>query len=298
MLCEGGEIGKLTTADWAFEGKWDGYRLLVEADHGALKLSARSGRDVTAEFPTLAGLAGLLGDWRVALDGEVVALDENGVPQFENIQNHRRWPRVEFWAFDILALEDRSLTATPYGDRRKLLEAFGQATGITVPDLIPVTDGAAAMLYSADHGWEGVVAKKLTSTYEAGRSPLWLKDKHWLEREVVICGWRDGEGNREGLIGSLLMGVPDGDGGLSFVGRVGTGFTAKDLRYLQALLTPLSTTLSPFSAPIPSDEHRRANYTEPVVVGEVRYALQTADGRMRFSSWRGIRSDKTPATIN
>lgn len=299
MLCEDARIDKLTSATHSFEGKWDGVRMIVDANQGVAMFSRR-GHDVTGDFKKLAPqLADLLRDYPpVVLDGEAVALDDNGVPQFNAIQNHRRWPRVEFWAFDILFLDGCDLTRFPYRDRRRLLETFGELTDIVVPELIPCADGASAMTYSRDHGWEGVVAKQLDSTYDYGRrGETWLKDKHWLEREIVICGWYEGEGSRAGGIGSLLMGIPSDDG-LQFIGRVGTGFKEADLRYLKEVLSPLETDESPFNTPIPDPEHRRSTYVEPILVGEVRYARQTADGRLVFPSWRGLRADKTIETIN
>lgn len=300
MLCQDARIDQLSSEQWAFEGKWDGFRLIVDANHGDFTMFSRAGRDVTEEFRrNLAPqLAELLADYHVVLDGEAVALDDDGVPQFNNIQNHRRWPRVEYWAYDLLSLNGQDLTQVAYHDRRRLLETFGELTDITVPELIPCTDGAEAMAYTRERGWEGVVAKQLDSTYDCGRrGETWLKDKHWLEREVVICGWYEGEGARSGGIGSLLMGVPV-DGELQFVGRVGTGFTEADLRYLKELLSPLETDESPFATPIPAPEHRRSTYVKPELVGEVRYAVQTVDGRLRFPSWRGLRTDKTIDTIN
>ncbi len=177
MLCKDTRIDRLSAREWAFEGKWDGYRLIVEANHGALTATSRSGRDVTAEFPRLASLAALLIEYHVVLDGEVVALDADGVPQFEHIQNHRRWPHVEFWAFDLLALDGRDLTSVPYRDRRRVLDVFAKLTGISVPELIQVDNGAQAMEYTRKLGWEGVVAKRLDSTYVPGHR-TWLKDKH------------------------------------------------------------------------------------------------------------------------
>ena len=109
-----GSVEKLKATQWAFEGKWDGYRLLVDADHGKLRLRSRSGRDVTAEYPQFEALAADLADHHVILDGEVVALDESGVPSFGEMQNRARSTRIEFWAFDILYLDGRSLLRAKY----------------------------------------------------------------------------------------------------------------------------------------------------------------------------------------
>src|SRR4029079_9061130 len=123
MLATEGSIAKLTSAQWAFEGKWDGYRVMVDAGQSRLNLRSRRGRDVTAEYPQFAALAADLADHHVILDGEAVALDAAGVPSLDERQNRARSTRVEFWAFDILHLDGRSLLRAKYSDRRRLLEA-------------------------------------------------------------------------------------------------------------------------------------------------------------------------------
>nr|MCW1958982.1 ATP-dependent DNA ligase [Mycobacterium sp.] len=255
MLATLGSVDKLTSAQWAFEGKFDGYRLLVKAEHGRLQLQTRNGRDVTGEFPQLQTLAAALGEHHVILDGEVVALDSRGVPSFGEMQNRARASRIEFWAFDILSLDGRSLMRAKYRDRRRVLETFSAATGLVVPDLLD-GDGPAALAYSRRRHWEGVVAKKWDSTYQPGRrSSSWIKDKNWNTQEAVIGGWRKGEGGRSSGIGALLLGIPE-DGGLRFIGRVGTGFTEKDLAALKKTLAPLHTDVSPFHPALPRAESR------------------------------------------
>ena len=222
MLATQGSVTKLKASQWAFEGKWDGYRLLVDADHGKVRLRSRSGRDVTEEYPQLHSLAADLADHHVVLDGEVVALDASGVPSFSEMQNRARATRIEFWAFDLLHLDGRSLLRAKYRDRRQLLEALAGGGGLIVPDLLP-GDGAEALELLAQARWEGVVAKKRDSTYQPGRrSSSWIKDKHWKTQEVVIGGWRAGEGGRTSGIGALLMGIPAA-GGLHSPGESAPG---------------------------------------------------------------------------
>jgi bifunctional non-homologous end joining protein LigD len=296
MLATEGSVANLTAGQWAFEGKWDGYRLLVEADHGRLRVRSRRGRDVTAEYPQLRALARDLADHHVVLDGEIVALDESGVPRFSEMQNRVRASRIEYWAFDLLYLDGRSLLRAKYRDRRRLLETLASGSNLIVPELIS-GDGAAALEYSRTHGWEGVVAKKRDSTYQPGRrSVSWIKDKHWHTQEVVIGGWRAGEGGRTSGIGSLLMGIP-AQGGLHFAGRVGTGFTERELTRLKKMLAPLQTDESPFNAPLPSRDAKGVTFVKPSLVGEVRYSEWTSDGRLRQPSWRGVRLDKEPHQV-
>jgi bifunctional non-homologous end joining protein LigD len=296
MLASEGSVAALSAGQWAFEGKWDGYRLLVEVDHGALRIRSRRGREVTKEYPELRSLASDLADHHVVLDGEAVILDKAGVPSFHEMQNRGRGSRVEYWAYDLLYLDGRSLLRARYRDRRRLLEILAAAGNLIVPELLP-GDGTQALEHSRKHGWEGVVAKKRDSTYQPGRrSASWIKDKNWNTQEVVIGGWKAGEGGRTSGIGSLLMGIPTA-GGLHFAGRVGTGFTERDLANLKKTLAPLHTKQSPFDGPLPARDAKGVTFCEPVLVGEVRYSEWTPDDRLRQSSWRGLRPDKKPSEV-
>jgi bifunctional non-homologous end joining protein LigD len=296
MLATEGSVTALKPGQWAFEGKWDGYRLLVEADHGALRVRSRRGREVTNEYPELRSLATDLADHHVVLDGEAVVLNKSGVPSFNEMQNRGRGTRVQYWAFDLLYLDGRSLLRARYQDRRKLLEMLSTTGNLIVPELLP-GDGSEALEYSRKHGWEGVIAKKRDATYQPGRrSASWVKDKHWHTQEVVIGGWKAGEGGRSSGIGSLMVGIPSA-GGLSFVGRVGTGFTERDLARLKSTLAPLHTDQSPFDARLPARDAKGVTFVEPVLVGEVRYSEWTPDNRLRQPSWRGLRPDKKPSEV-
>jgi bifunctional non-homologous end joining protein LigD len=296
MLATEGSVARMAATQWAFEGKWDGYRLLVDADHGKLCLRSRRGRDVTHEYPQFDALAADLADHHVILDGEAVALDESGVPSFGEMQNRARSTRVEFWAFDILHLDGRSLLRAKYSDRRRVLETLADGGGLIVPELVP-GDGPEALEYARKRRWEGVVAKKWDSTYQPGRrSSSWIKDKIWNTQEVVIGGWREGTGGRTSGIGALVLGIPD-DGGLQFVGRVGTGFTERDLAQLKDILKPLHTNESPFTTRLPTQDAKGVTFVEPKLVGEVRYSERTGDNRLRQPSWRGLRPDKEPDDV-
>ncbi|MGV1087718.1 MAG: non-homologous end-joining DNA ligase, partial [Mycobacterium sp.] len=296
MLATLGSVDKLTAAQYSFEGKYDGYRMLLEVDHGRLRLQSRNGRDVTGEYPQLQPLADALAEHHVVLDGEAVALDEHGVPKFEEMQNRARATRIQFWAFDILELDGRSLLRAKYRDRRRVLETFAEGTPLIVPGLLD-GDGPTALAESRERKWEGIVAKRWDSTYQPGRrSAAWIKDKNWNTQEAVIGGWREGTGGRSSGIGALLLGIPE-DGGLRFIGRVGTGFTEKELTKLKGILAPLHTAASPFHPALPRIEARGVTYVRPELVGEVRFGEMTSDGHLRHPSWRGLRPDKDPGEV-
>jgi bifunctional non-homologous end joining protein LigD len=295
MLSIQGSVAGLNPAQWAFESKWDGYRLVVEADHGSVRLWSRSGRYVTADYPQLESVAEGLADHHVVLDGEAVVLGKSGVPSFSAMQGRGTTTRVEFYAFDLQFLDGTSLLRVGYSGRRKLLEKVGEfAAGLTVPELLP-GDGVEALECSRARGLEGVVAKRRDSRYLPGsRSTGWIKDKHWRMQEAVLGGWRAGEGSTSG-IGALLLGVP-GVGGLRYIGRVGTGFSQRDLDGLKRMLAPMRTERSPFDAPLP-DDASGVTFVQPELVGEVRYSEWTPDNRLRQPSWRGLRPDKKPTEV-
>jgi bifunctional non-homologous end joining protein LigD len=286
MLPSLGDITNLKADDYAWEGKYDGFRLLFRCTDGRLHLQSRSGRDVTHEFPSLNPLR-----HNVLLDGEVVGLTDDGVPSFNAIQNRMTTKRVEFWAFDVLELRGVSLARSPYRDRRRVLEALGVESGIVVPDLLTGT-AQDALDRSREMQLEGVVAKRWDSTYRQGRAPTWVKHKHWHSIDAVVGGWKVGNGRRDGGIGALLLGIPTASGKLRFIGRVGTGFTDAELEKLAAILQPLHTGTDPF-VELSRHDRQGVTFVEPVLVGEAQYQEMSADGKLRHPSWRGLRPDKT-----
>lgn len=296
MLATAGDILDLPEDEWSFEGKWDGFRIVAELTHGSMTLRTRSGNDYTEKFGAIGSLAEDLADHDAVIDGEVVVFDSNGISSFEKLQNAAR-DDIRFIAFDLLHLDGTSLVRKKYSDRRRLLELL--TTGLDSVLVPPLLTGSAAdaIAESRERGWEGVVAKRTDSIYQPGRrAHTWIKYKNWRTQEVVIGGWRRGQGRRSGGFGSLLMGIPDGDG-LRYVGRVGTGFDDRALDSLAGLLAPLETSDSPFSTTLPTADRRGAVWVEPVLVGEVRFYEATESGHLRHPSWRGLRPDKTPADV-
>ncbi|GAA1481987.1 ATP-dependent DNA ligase [Gordonia sinesedis] len=303
MLATDEDIENLNGRDWAFEGKWDGYRVMLRYIDGRFRLMSRSGIDMTADFPELAALADDLGLMDVVLDGEVVALDSTGKSNFTLLasRNTTDEPYVlKFYLFDILFLNGTSLLRRPWSQRRELLTelapAFRDSPYAEVPDLLP-GPGRAAIDYSREHNLEGVVAKRRNSTYQQGRrTSTWLKHKNWSDIEVVVGGWRPGRGNRAGTIGSLLLGLPE-ETGLRYVGRVGTGFTDAQLSSLLAELEPLEIKTCPFLDELDRPVAASAHWVLPKIVGEVRFMDWTSTGHLRHPSWRGIRRDKLPGDL-
>ncbi len=293
---------------WAFEMKWDGVRAVVYLDRGDLRVRTRNDREVAATYPELRALAAELSRHRMVLDGEVVAFDEFGRPSFGELQNrmHVQAPGrdllarvpVSLLVFDLLHLDGTSLVPLPYDERRTALEGLDLAgSRWAVP---PAFHGAPAdaMDVSRAQDLEGVVAKRRDAAYLPGRrSPTWLKVKHLRMQEVVVGGWSPGQGRRQGGIGSLLLGVPDGDGRLVYAGHVGTGFSDRVLADLGERLRADEVGESPFADPVPRLHARDARWVRPRLVGEVGFAEWTREGMMRHPAWRGLRPDKDPADV-
>ncbi|MEJ3404164.1 ATP-dependent DNA ligase [Rathayibacter sp. YIM 133350] len=311
MLARAGSPADVGSAqEWAVEMKWDGIRALASVEHGSVRLHTRNGIDVTERYPELADLPDLISARSGVFDGEIVALDASGRPSFGLLQERMGLTKpgeirataarvpVRLLLFDVLELDGADLIREPYSRRRAVLSSVvEERTGspIGVPDAFE-GDLEAAIRTSRQLGLEGVLAKELDSPYTEGRrSGAWIKIKHVSTQEVVIGGWRPGKGRREGTIGSLLVGIPDGDG-LEFVGRVGTGFREADLAMLHRTLTGLGSGQSPFHE-VPRAEAADARWVKPDIVGEVEFSEWTRGGSMRHPTWRGLRPDKAPADV-
>ncbi|NUT92479.1 MAG: DNA ligase [Saccharothrix sp.] len=294
---------------WAFEFKWDGVRATTYVRDDRLRILTRNDLDASRTYPELLALTTLLPSPAV-LDGEIVALDPDGRPNFSRLQSriHTRRPTdellrqipVSYYIFDLLHLDGSSLLDEPYTSRREALNALNLPPhpSIRIPPCFTDLPGETVQSISATHGLEGVVAKRLTSTYTPGRrSPLWIKVPLIQTQEVLIGGWRPGEGRRSGTIGALLLGVPTPEG-LHYAGKVGTGFTTPMLTDLQTRLHPLHRQTPPFTTPIPPEHARNAHWVTPTLVGEVQFRTWTPDGRLRHPSWRGLRPDKSPSDLS
>jgi bifunctional non-homologous end joining protein LigD len=308
MLATPGELPPPEEDDrWGYEFKWDGVRAVAAVDGGVLGLTSRKGTDITVRYPEVARLPDGLRGHRAVVDGEIVAMDAQGRPDFGALQNrmHRTGPEVvrmaaakpvTFLVFDLLSLDGEDLLQRPYVERREGLDALGLSGHRWVTTPWFRGGGAGVQAASLENELEGIVAKRLDSPYQPGtRGPDWRKVKNFRSQAVVVGGWRPGQGRRAGGIGSLLFGVPDDEGRLVYAGHVGTGFTDSDLKDLQRLLTPRKT--CPFDGDLPREVTRDAHWVEPDLVGEVAYAVWTADRRLRHPSWRGVRDDLEPDDV-
>jgi bifunctional non-homologous end joining protein LigD len=284
---------------WAYEYKWDGVRAVVYVQGDDVRILSRNERDVTAAYPDIADTLRGLGT--MILDGEIVAPDADGRPSFARLQRrmnvHEPTPALisgtplHYNVFDLLALDGESLLASPFSARRAALESLSD---VRTPPSFVLDEAGPVVEESRRRGLEGVVAKRLSSPYSPGRrSPDWIKAPFIRTQEVVILGFKEGEGRRAGTIGALLVGLYR-KGRLSYVGGVGTGFTDSALHALQDQLTPL-TVAEPAADDVPRRDARGATWVSPSVVGEVEYRSFTQDGRLRHSSWRGLRPDRNPS---
>jgi bifunctional non-homologous end joining protein LigD len=291
---------------WAYEIKWDGVRAIAYCERGRLRLESRTLRDITRQYPEIRKLGEALGSVEAVLDGEIVAFDEEGRPDFQRLQGRihlasdsaiRRQATenpVTYMIFDLLHVEGRSLFDQPYSERRALLEKLELDGPNWQTPRHHVGDGEALLSLTRKRGLEGIVAKRLDSPYRPGkRGRAWLKVKNVLSQELVIGGWLPGKGHRESTLGALLVGYYE-DGSLRYAGRVGTGFTESTLKLLMEKLEPLRRGKSPFDGRQPPKE---AIFVEPRLVAQVGFSEWTRARTLRAPRFEGLREDKDPTEV-
>ncbi|MTE11373.1 ATP-dependent DNA ligase [Nocardia aurantiaca] len=280
MLATAGDVTTLDAEHWAFETKWDGFRLIAEIEDGAVTLRSRAGHVVTGKYPGLATLGSELSGHSAVLDGEAVVFDDHGGANLGLLREDSA--RAVFLAFDLLYLDGTSLVRKRYDDRRRVLEALAeQARSLIVPKQLRGT-GAEALRYSQDHGMEGVVAKRRDSVYLPGRrGQSWIKTRNWRTLSVVIGGYRRSEVRQ---FASLLVGVPH-EGELYYLGRVGTGFSEQEMSDLADRLRRLERKTSPFDNELTADERKDAVWVAPKLTGTVRFMNWTEAGRLWHPAW-------------
>lgn len=294
--------------EWFFEIKWDGYRAVTFIDEGRTRLISRNQNDLSHEFSELAALSKSVKARRAILDGEIVALDDQGRPSFSLMQQRtgfrsgkgrgtrREGLPIVYYCFDLLYLDDFDLHRVMLEDRKQLLERH-----IAPDDLLRFSDhypehGLALYNAAAEKGLEGIVAKKRSSCYEETRSRDWLKIKITQRQECIIGGYTDPEGSRA-YFGSLVLGLYDKQGRLIHVGQAGTGFDHKTLKDAFAQLQPLATDKNPFYGEIGG--LRKVHFVRPDLVAEIKFSEWTHEmpeggQKLRAPVFMGLRFDKSP----
>ncbi|MFI6169636.1 non-homologous end-joining DNA ligase [Nocardia sp. NPDC051052] len=295
------------TGLWAIEMKWDGIRAIGRAVGGECRFYSRNNRDLSGSFPELTSIfSHLLGGRDVLVDGEIVAPEPGtGVPSFRRLQRRMhvvkptaeliRQVPVQYLIFDLLADSGESLLALPYIERRARLDELAiDLPMVRTPPYYANVDATTMLGVARDHGLEGIIAKRLDSTYQPGRrSPAWIKTPLRRTTEVVVAGWLPGNGRYAGIFGSLVLGAYDETGRLVHIGNVGTGWTMRDRKQLQLQLNEIARPDSPFDIPPPRPVATVAHWVNPELVADIEFREASPDG-LRHPSWRGLRPDKAP----
>jgi bifunctional non-homologous end joining protein LigD len=284
---------------WLHEMKFDGYRILCRIDKGRATLWSRNARDWTVRFPGIAAVAARLPVRQAFLDGEIAVLLPNGTTSFQALQNGLSTGsegQLVYFVFDLLHLDGEDLTGAVLDARKRALEMLigtGRDGAIRYSAHV-VGEGEEFFRRACRLSLEGVVSKRRDRPYEPRRGRGWLKVKCIQEQEFVVGGFTEPKGTRVGL-GALLLGVHDGQGGLAYAGKVGTGFTGTAARRLRDRLDRLRVPQAPFRRRPPGAS--AAVWVKPELVAEVEFSEWTKDGRLRHPSFKGLREDKPEAEV-
>jgi bifunctional non-homologous end joining protein LigD len=286
--------------EWLHEIKYDGYRLFARIERGKVRLITRNGLDWTGKFPELARAFGQLPVDTALIDGELVHLASDGTTSFSGLQDaiaSGKTGVLNFFAFDLVYCDGWDLTGASLEDRKA---ALGEIIPPHAEGMLRYSDhqtgqGPAVLRQASSLGLEGIVSKRREVSYRPGRGPGWLKIKCRNREEIVVIGFTDPEGRREGF-GALLAGYYDPSGTLRYAGRVGTGFSAARLADLRQRLDSLVIKDPPVL--LPKDAPRKGvHWVRPEFVAEVEFAGWTADAILRHASFQGLREDKSPKEV-
>lgn len=280
--------------EWIYELKWDGYRLIANIENGRASIYSRNGISYNSKFANLVrDLESIPHD--VILDGEVVVLDKEGIPQFQELQNYDESTKgsLKFYVFDMLFLNGHSMLELPLIERKSLIPEVLKETEISIYCDHIEAMGTAFYKKAIEAGMEGVIAKKADSIYSPGyRSENWLKIKAHESLETLICGYTD---SKSSFFGSLILGA-EKNGKLTYVGNCGTGFSTKQQKELLAKMKELITEENPFGEKI-NLKGRKPHWVLPQLICEVTFSEWTSGGRLRHPVFKGLREDKTPQEI-
>jgi bifunctional non-homologous end joining protein LigD len=291
--------------EWLYEVKLDGYRALAVKDGGTVRLLSRRNKDLTADYPGVRSAVARIRAERAVLDGEIVAVDENGRPSFQALQYRTaRDARIAYYAFDLLHVDGIDMTGRPLEERKTQLRDVVARSGVLLSDGLP---GDAESVTEAVRrlGLEGVVAKRRTSLYETGRrSGAWVKLKLDKQQEFVIGGYRPGYGTLD----TLLVGYYENGTRLIFASKVRAGFTSHTRADLFRRFDGLHTPRCPFvNLPsshthhwgwgVTAEQMAEMRWLTPRLVAQVRFVEWTADGHLRHASFVALRDDKAPKDV-
>lgn len=281
--------------EWIFEIKWDGYRAIADLNRGQVDLYSRNFKSFNESFPLIVEHLKRL-NIDAVFDGELVALDKKGMPNFQMLQNRQSLPQnIIYCVFDLLYLDGKNLESLPLVERKKMLRKLlrKEKGPILYTDHIE-KNGIDFFQICSKKGLEGIVGKKKESPYRPGeRTYEWVKIKRTLRQEVIICGFTEPKGARQGF-GSLVVAVYRNKK-LSYAGNVGGGFTEKKLEEVKKLLLPLKKEESPFSEKISFG--MPVTWVEPILVCEVSFSEWTDENIMRQPVFMGLREDKDAKKI-
>ena len=282
---------------WLSEVKFDGYRILTRIDHGDVQLFTRAGNNWTSKWPALTEMAKALPVEQAWLDGELVAIANDGSIRFQALQNsiqNKGDVHIAYYVFDLVYLNGFDLMHVPLIQRKaalkELIATLGDGTPILYNDHLD-SEANDVFDHACMHGMEGIIVKRADGHYQQERSSDWLKIKCLNRQEFVIGGYTDPAGTRD-KFGALLLGVHDEDGGLRYAGRVGTGFDRETLHMLADRFLEYKQAQMPFSAWPKGLSRRGIHWLKPKLVAEVKFTEWTDDGLVRQASFVGLRSDK------